>query len=281
MRSAFPTFPRRVQNVEVTTSPHSHDGRQSLSGPPVTLRVAAAGDIHCRDSRREEVEAAFAELGGQVDLVLLAGDLTSHGTADEAHILANASRRVDAPVIAVLGNHDWHAGQSDDIVRILESAGVTILDRSSTVCEIRGVEVGIVGTKGFVGGFPGSHLPDFGEPLLRQLYAEGVAEVGAIDAGLRAVEMCPVRIVILHYSPTDSTLEGEPPGIWTFLGTDRMAAPIGEHAPDLVVHGHAHAGRFQGRIGDVPVYNVSVPVMERDFWLFELSGVKQAGAAVH
>jgi hypothetical protein len=24
-----------------------------------------------------------------------------------------------------------------------------------------------------------------------------------------------------------------------------------------------------------------VPVMERDFWLFELSGVKQAGAAVH
>jgi uncharacterized protein len=93
--------------------------------------------------------------------------------------------------------------------------------------------------------------------------------------------MCPVRILLLHYSPTGSTLEGEPPGIWTFLGTDRMAAPIAEHGPDLVVHGHAHAGRFEGRIGEVPVYNVSVPVMERDFWLFELTGVKQAGAAVH
>jgi Icc-related predicted phosphoesterase len=251
------------------------------SGRPVTLRVAAAGDIHCRESRREEIESAFAALDGKADLVLLAGDLTSHGTPDEAQILADATRRVGAPVIAVLGNHDWHAGCNKEIVAILEEAGVTVLERSATVREIRGIEVGIVGTKGFVGGFPGSYLPDFGEPLMRQVYAEGIAEVGAIDAGLRAVAMCPVRILMLHYSPTDTTLEGEPPGIWTLLGTDRMAAPIAEHAPDLVVHGHAHAGRFEGRVGEVPVYNVSVPVMEQDFWLFELSGVKQAGAAVH
>jgi Icc-related predicted phosphoesterase len=247
----------------------------------VTLRVAAAGDIHSRESRREEIDAAFAALEGKADLVLLAGDLTSHGTPDEARILAHATGGVDAPVIAVLGNHDWHAGHSEEIVAVLEEAGVTVLDRASTVREIRGIEVGIVGTKGFVGGFPGSYLPDFGEPLLRRLYAEGIAEVGAIDAGLRSVAMCTLRILMLHYAPTDTTLEGEPPGIWTFLGTDRMAAPIAEHAPDLVVHGHAHAGRFEGRVGEVPVYNVSVPVMERDFWLFELSGVKQAGAAVN
>lgn len=251
------------------------------SGQAVTLRVAAAGDIHCRDSRRDEIEAAFAHLAGRADLVLLAGDLTSHGTPAEARILADASRRADAPVMAVLGNHDWHAARNEEIAGVLESAGITVLDRASTVCEVQGVDVGVVGTKGFVGGFPGSYLPDFGEPLLRELYAEGVAEVAAIDAGLRAVEMCPVRIVMLHYAPTNTTLEGEPPGIWTFLGTDRMAGPIAEHAPDLVVHGHAHAGRFEGRIGEVPVFNVSVPVMERDFWLFELSGVKRAGAAVH
>ena len=264
----------------MTASPHT-DGGHSLSGRPVSIRVAAAGDIHCRDSRRDEVEAAFAELEGRADLVLLAGDLTSHGTPAEAAILARASRRAGAPVVAVLGNHDWHEDRGAEIVAVLEDAGVVVLDRSSTVREVRGVEVGIVGTKGFVGGFPGSYLPDFGEPLLRQVYAEGIAEVRAIDAGLRSVAMCPVRILMLHYSPTETTLEGEPPGIWTFLGTDRMAAPIAEHAPDLVIHGHAHAGRFEGRVGDVPVFNVSVPVMERDFWLFELSGVKQAGAAVH
>jgi Icc-related predicted phosphoesterase len=251
------------------------------SGRPVTLRVAAAGDVHCRESRRDEIERAFAELDGKADLALLAGDLTSHGTSEEAQILAAATRLVDIPVFAVLGNHDWHGGRSDKIVKVLEDAGVTVLDRGATVQEIKGIEVGIVGTKGFVGGFPGSYLPDFGEPLLRKVYAEGMAEARAIDAGLREVAMCPVRLLVLHYSPTETTLEGEPPGIWAFLGTDRMAAPIAEHAPDLVVHGHAHAGRFEGGVGEVPVYNVSVPVMERDFWLFELSGVKQAGAAVH
>jgi Icc-related predicted phosphoesterase len=264
----------------MTSGAHTGDGR-SLSGPPVTLRVAAAGDVHCRDSRRDEVAAAFAEVNGKADLVLLAGDLTSHGTPEEAEMLAAAAARVEAPVIAVLGNHDCHADRSAEVTAVLENAGVRVLDRSSTVLEVRGVEVGVVGTKGFVGGFPGSHLPDFGEPLLRRVYAESIAEARAIDAGLRAVAMCPVRILMLHYSPTESTLEGEPPGIWTFLGTDRMAAPIAEHAPDLVVHGHAHAGRFEGRIGDVPVFNVSVPVIERDFWLFELSGVKQAASAVH
>ena len=64
--------------------------------------------------------------------------------------------------------------------------------------------------------------------------------------------------------PTDETIVGEAPGIWTFLGTDRLAAPIAEHEPDLVLHGHAHAGTFQGAISEVPVYNVSVPVMQRD-----------------
>jgi uncharacterized protein len=248
---------------------------------PVSIRIAAAGDIHIREANREQLREAFARLGGEVELVLLAGDLTTHGEPEQGAWLAEACADLDMPVFAVLGNHDWHADRPDELIPALEAGGITVLERESRVIELDGCEVGIVGLKGFVGGFPGSSLPDFGEPLLRQVYAEGAAEAAAIDAGLRAVEMCPVRILMLHYSPTESTLEGEPPGIRTFLGTDRMAAPIAEHAPDLVVHGHAHAGRFEGRVGEVPVFNVSVPVMERDFWLFELSGVKQAGAAVH
>src|SRR5687768_10114831 len=129
-------------SVEMTTNQHRGDGGRSLSGPPVTLRVAAAGDIHCRESRRDEVEAAFAALEGKADLALIAGDLTSHGAPEEAQILADAAQRVDAPVVAVLGNHDWHAGRNEEIVTVLEAAGVTVLERTSTVLEIRGVEVG-------------------------------------------------------------------------------------------------------------------------------------------
>ena len=245
------------------------------------VRVAAAGDIHSRESRRDDVLAAFADIAGRADLVLLAGDLTAHGEPAEARVLADAAREVDVPVVAVLGNHDWHAGHEEEIVGVLEAAGVTVLERSHVIKEVAGVEVGIVGTKGFVGGFPGSHLPDFGEPLLRRVYAEASRDVEAIDAGLRAVAVCPLRIVLLHYSPAPATLVGEPQGIWAFLGTDRMAPPIAEHAPDLVLHGHAHAGTFEGTIGESPVYNVSVPVIERDFWVFELSGISEAASPVH
>src|SRR5204863_9933961 len=130
--------------------------------------------------------------------------------------------------------------------------------------------VAVVGLKGFVGGFPDHVLPDFGEPLLRQVFAATTEDVEALDRELAAVEGRDLRIVLLHYAPTTTTLEGEPRGIWAFLGSDRLAAPIAEHAPDLVLHGHAHAGKFAGFVGPVPVYNVAVPVMHRDFWLFEL-----------
>jgi Icc-related predicted phosphoesterase len=252
-----------------------------VASEKTTVRIAAAGDIHCRDSRRDEVKAAFAGIAGQADLVLLAGDLTAHGDPAEARILAEAAPEADVPVLAVLGNHDWHDGRQEEIAALLGEAGVTVLERSWSVQDVGGLEVGVVGTKGFVGGFPGSHLPDFGEPLLRRVYAEASIDVESIDAGLRAVAVCPLRIVLLHYSPSVTTLAGEPEGIWAFLGTDRMAAPVAEHAPDLVLHGHAHAGTFQGSIGETPVYNVSVPVIERDFWVFELSGISEAASPVH
>jgi uncharacterized protein len=167
------------------------------------------------------------------------------------------------------------------MVATLQEADITVLDRAATTCTVSGIGVGIVGAKGFVGGFPGSHLPDFGEPALRALYAETTRDVKAIARGLKAVAHCPVRIVLLHYAPVAETLAGEPEGIWMMLGSDRLAAPIAEHEPDLVLHGHAHAGTFRGAIGPVPVYNVSVPVMARDFWVFELSDLERATVPVH
>jgi Icc-related predicted phosphoesterase len=245
------------------------------------VRIAAAGDIHCHEGNREQTAAAFATLDGRADLVLLAGDLSTHGEPEQAEILAEAVQGLDVPIFTVLGNHDWHVDRADEFSAVLEEAGITVLERSHAIPCVAGVEIGVVGAKGFVGGFPGSHLPDFGEPLMREVYAETTRDVEAIDQGLRAVAHCPVRIVLLHYAPTEQTLQGEPQSIWTMLGSDRLAAPIASHEPDLVLHGHAHAGRFEGAIGTVPVYNVSVPVMERDFWVFEVAGLERATAPVH
>src|SRR3954471_1210774 len=258
-----------------------HDGKPLAEHEGATIRVAAAGDVHCSDANRAETAAAFAEIDGGVDLILLAGDLTTHGEPERGRVLADACRDLSTPVITVLGNHDWHVNRVPELVEVLEDAGIEVLERSHPLKQLQGVEVGIVGAKGHVGGFPGSYLPDFGEPDLRAVYSNATAEVEAIEAGLQAVETCPLRIVLLHYAPTTDTLIGEPEAIWAFLGTDRLAGPIVHHQPDLVVHGHAHAGTFEGRLADVPVFNVSVPVMKRDFWVFELTCAERRASAIH
>jgi Icc-related predicted phosphoesterase len=236
------------------------------------VTIAAAGDVHASEATRARLEQSFAELEERVDLVLLAGDLTTLGEPEQAQVLADACGELRVPVCAVLGNHDLHAGRGEEVAAVLRAAGVNMLDRSSTTLELEGGEVGIVGTKGFVGGFTGSSLPDFGEPLLRRVYAETTAEVDAIRRGLQEVAHCAIRIVLLHYAPTSDTLHGEPEGIWTYLGSERLATPIAEYRPDVVLHGHAHAGAFEGAIGGTPVYNVAVHVTGRDFYVFELEG---------
>jgi Icc-related predicted phosphoesterase len=232
------------------------------------VKIAAAGDVHASEATRLHITDSFATIERDVDLILLAGDLTAHGEPEEARVLADACRDLRIPVCAVLGNHDLHSGRGDEVAATLRDAGLHILDRDTAVFD----EVGVVGTKGFVGGFTGSQLPDFGEPLLRRVYAETSEEVEAIGRGLQEVAHCPIRIVLLHYSPTSDTLHGEPEGIWTYLGSDRLATPIAEYRPDVVLHGHAHAGSFEGAIGTVPVYNVAVHVTGRDFYVFELEG---------
>jgi Icc-related predicted phosphoesterase len=247
----------------------------------MSIRIAAAGDMHYGGEHdRDRARAAFAALAGRTDLVLLAGDLTTHGEPEQAAIAAEAAGEAGAPVVAVLGNHDWHSNRAAEVSAVLEEAGIVVLDRGHHVVEVGDARVGIAGAKGFVGGFPGSHIPDFGEPLLREVYAQGMAEAEGLDEALREIAMCPFRIVLLHYAPTTETLEGERRDIWAFLGTDRLAVPIAEHTPDLVLHGHAHAGTFAGHVGEVPVYNVSVPVMGEDWWEFELSGERRVPSEV-
>jgi Icc-related predicted phosphoesterase len=238
------------------------------------IHIAAAGDVHASETTSDRVAAAFAQVESHADVVLLAGDLTTTGEPEQALVLADACRGLSIPVFAVLGNHDHHAGRVDELRAILADAGVHVLDRTWQTCTIAGLELGVVGTKGFVGGFPGSALPDFGEPTLRNAYAETTLEVDAIGKGLQELVHCDVRVVLLHYAPIKATIEGEPEGIHMMLGSDRLATPIAEYGADLVLHGHAHAGSFEGSIGEIPVYNVAVHVTGRDFWIFDLEGVR-------
>ena len=71
-------------------------------------------------------------------------------------------------------------------------------------------------------------------------------------------------IALLHYSPVQGTVEGEPLEIYPLLGSSRLEEPIGRYPVSLVVHGHAHRGQLEGRTKNgVPVYNVSMPLLTR------------------
>jgi Icc-related predicted phosphoesterase len=240
------------------------------------IRIAAAGDIHSDGNDRERIERAFDSVVDRADLVLLAGDLTTHGQLEQAQVLADVCCEYPLPVVCVLGNHDFHSDRTHELTELLNGAGIVVLDRNHIVQSINGVSVGIVGVKGFMGGF-GGQMANFGEPLVRACYAEVTQDVEALNRGLEAIAGTQIQVVLLHYAPISETLEGEPRGIWAFLGSERMAAPIAAHRPDLVLHGHSHGGTFEGRIGSVPVYNVAVHVINRDFWVFDLEPPDRTG----
>ncbi len=233
------------------------------------VRVAASADIHAASGDGDRVREAFAHVEESADLVLLAGDLTQHGEVDEARVIADACRGLAIPVVAVLGNHDWQSDRADDVSRTLGEAGIVVLERAHTILPVKGSSVGIAAVKGFVGGFEYGWA-NFGEPLFREAYSETTRDVEALDRGLHAIAGCGLRIALLHYSPTADTLRGEPERLWLVLGAERLAGPIREHRPHLVVHGHAHRGSFEGQIEGVPVHNVAVHVTGKSFWIFEL-----------
>jgi Icc-related predicted phosphoesterase len=236
------------------------------------LRVAASGDVHCAQECLEDVRSGFANVAEEADVLLLAGDLTTHGEPSQAAAMADVARTIGVPVLTVLGNHDWHGDRRDDVMAELARGGIEVLEGRSTVLHLAGRTVGVAGVKGFVGGFAGrSLLADFGEPALRRLHRITEQEAQALDRALAEIEACDVRIALLHYSPTPDTLVGEPREIWMFLGSSRLAEPIAAHRPDLVLHGHAHAGAFEGKVGSVPVYNVSMQAMGRPYAVFELA----------
>lgn len=243
--------------------------------------MAATGDVHCSEERRLEVAQALAGVAEQADMLLVAGDLTTHGEPAQAAVMADICASLGLPVVAVLGNHDWHVDRRDDLIAELAVGGIHVLEGESITLHLAGHSLGIAGAKGFVGGFAGSSLlADFGEPALRQLHRITSHEVAALDCALAEIELCQIRIALLHYSPTIDTLAGEPEGIWLFLGSDRLAAPILAHEPDIVFHGHAHAGASKGAVGCVPVYNVSMDAMHRGYSVFELQARPRTAATI-
>jgi Icc-related predicted phosphoesterase len=224
------------------------------------VRVAAVGDLHCTKTSEGQLQPLFAKMGESADVLVLCGDLTDYGTAEEARVLAKELTATKLPKLAVLGNHDYESNAADEVAGILaDSAGVVVLD--GTAVEVLGV--GFAGAKGFPGGFGPRALQAWGEALVKSFVAAAVEETLKLESALARLRTSG-RVALLHYAPIGATVEGEPPEIYPFLGSSRLEEPINRHRPDVVFHGHAHRGRLEGATsGGVPVYNVALPLLRR------------------
>lgn len=223
------------------------------------IRVAAVGDLHCTTTSRGKLRSLFAQASEEADILLLAGDLVDHGLPEEAHVLAEELSVANIPLVAVLGNHDFESGHENEVAKILVDAGVQVLDGDA--CEVEGI--GIAGAKGFAGGYGRRALGPWGEPIIKQFVNEALKEALKLETALAKLRT-EHRIALLHYSPVESTVQGEPLEIYAFLGTSRLEDPLIHSPVDVVFHGHAHRGYPEGKtVNNTPVYNVAKPLLQR------------------
>ncbi|ACY96168.1 MULTISPECIES: metallophosphoesterase family protein [Thermomonospora] len=237
------------------------------------IRVAAVGDIHVGPDVAGRYREQLAGLAGHADVLLVAGDLTRHGTVAEGRIAVEELSACPVPVIAVLGNHDYHSDAQEEITALLREAGVTVLEGDWTVLECAGVRLGVAGGKGFGGGFAGRSAGEFGEPEMKEFVRHTREFSERLHAALTALDEhgADVKIALTHYSPVKDTLAGEPLEIYPFLGSYLMAEAIDRAEADLAVHGHAHRGAEKGMTaGGVRVRNVALPVIRHAYAVYSL-----------
>jgi Icc-related predicted phosphoesterase len=235
------------------------------------MRIAATADLHFSAARHGALHDQLNRVRDEADVLVLAGDLTNYGQPEEMEPLLNVVVRSRVPTVAVLGNHDYESGKQAELMRMMGGAGIKVLD--GTAYERDGV--GFAGTKGFVGGFGRGMLTAFGEPEIKQFVQASIDESVKLERAMAQLRT-PKRVVVVHYSPIASTVQGEAAEIFPFLGTSRLAEVVDRHGADLVLHGHAHHGQLEGKTtGGSPVYNVAITLLQQrqppsDYRVFDL-----------
>jgi Icc-related predicted phosphoesterase len=231
------------------------------SGTAGLARVAAVGDVHVGSDTGHMLRRELEHVVERADVLLLAGDLTQHGSAEEGQVLADGLKHLGLPVAAVLGNHDYHQGAQSTIRALLEAAGVCVLEGEKVVFDIDGQRIGVAGVKGFGGGFPGACGSEFGEEEMKMFMRHSRACAERLGERLEELD-CDVKIALTHYAPTAGTLVGERLEIYPFLGSYYLGEVIDKARCALALHGHAHRGTERAETpGGVPVRNVARPVI--------------------
>ena len=232
------------------------------------MRIASVADIHFGPESAGTFRPHLEDIGDRADVLLLAGDLTRVGEPSEARIVAEEFRDLPVPVVAVLGNHDFHVNRPGGVIDVLEAAGIRVLEGETFTLEKNGKRLVVAGVKGFGGGFLGASGSEFGEQEMKAFMRHTHERAERLGEALSSVEG-DVRVALLHYAPVPETLQGERLEIYPFLGSYLLAEAIDAAGADLILHGHAHSGIERGTTqGGIPVRNVALPVIGRPYKVY-------------
>src|SRR5690606_28382945 len=188
----------RAQRVRRGERAHRAGGGGRAVVSPV--RIAAVGDVHLGTDARGWYRPSLDGIEERADVLLLAGDLTRHGTLEEGRVVVDEFRDLPVPVVAVLGNHDYHSDVQREIASMLRDAGITVLMNDSVVIKCNGTRLGIVGGKGFGGGFAGKCASEFGEREIKDFVGHTKRIAAEWREALKNV-VADRRVVLSHYSP--------------------------------------------------------------------------------
>ena len=221
------------------------------------MRIAATADIHFSPQSYDRIREPLAQVRDEADVLVIAGDLTNYGKPEEMHSLLNALVRLRIPIVAVLGNHDYESSCEQELMKMMTTEGIKVLDGSSYERD----GVGFAGAKGFIGGFGRGVLTAFGEKEIKAFVQASLDETLKLERALSMIRTEKI-VIVTHYAPICETVIGEPQEIWPYLGSSRLAEVIDRHGAKLALHGHAHHGRPDGKTtGGVPVHNVALSLL--------------------
>jgi predicted MPP superfamily phosphohydrolase len=202
-----------------------------LEGAPGDLVFIA--DPHIRDENIDTIRTAIEEINRlHPALVLIGGDFTTDGGEDDLS-LQEVWAEIDAPVYAVLGNHDYRAG--------IKGSGAP--GRMAWTME------SFLRSRGFYGGplysDPGISSPDALEEILE---SSGVTvlhnEWKELDIDGRQVILCGVDDIWADRADPPAVPDTGAYVIWLVHEPIRRE----EWNADLILSGHTHGGQVSNGV---------------------------------
>jgi len=230
------------------------------------MKIAAVADVH--SPRFLEDFNSSLDVLTPPDIFLMAGDMVNRGKADEIVSVLDSIRSKlgeDFPIVACFGNEEYSEARKE-IIEFADNRMV-FLDEKSTILEIDGIKLGIVGTQGSLD--KATNWQRRNIPSIKKIFERRARRAASLLKGLE--QKTDRKLLLMHYSPCLETCEGEETKSFAWLGSRKFYTLIEKYQPDIVIHGHVHNSvRHRAFIGPTVVYNVAFPavgkITELNLW---------------